>query len=186
MFSNADWGMGAWANCLGPNGLKFARGAGRRFVRKGDLKFLLLKVLADGPMHGYEIIRRIEEDSGGLYSPSPGSVYPTLQMLDDQRFVNSVEEDGRRVYTITEEGRAFLAEHNPRAKEVFSRFGKFGDRVAGPEARAVTRSFIRLAQVSFDHTFRREAGAEALEGVRRALDRATREVEAALDKAGAA
>jgi DNA-binding PadR family transcriptional regulator len=87
-------------------------GVGRRsrFFGKGDLKYVILDLLKDKPSHGYEIIRAMEDRFHGLYSPSAGSVYPTLQLLEDMGYVKSAEQDGKKVYTITEEGRQFLKE----------------------------------------------------------------------------
>lgn len=80
-------------------------GMGRR-VRRGHVRTLLLTSLLDGPGHGYEIIQRLEEKAGGMWRPSPGSVYPTLQLLEDEGLVCSEQRDGKRVYEITDEGRA--------------------------------------------------------------------------------
>jgi DNA-binding PadR family transcriptional regulator len=85
---------------LGPGG------AGR--ARRGDIKFLILAVLADGPRHGYDIIAALEEKSNGRYRPSPGSVYPTLTMLEEGGFITGEQADGKRVFTITDAGRAML------------------------------------------------------------------------------
>src|SRR4029077_3553980 len=81
---------------------------GRAMVRRG-VRTAILAVLADQPMHGYQVIQELESRSGGRWRPSAGSVYPTLQLLEDERLVRSEEVDGRRVYTITEEGRAAVA-----------------------------------------------------------------------------
>jgi DNA-binding PadR family transcriptional regulator len=75
--------------------------------RRGDVKFLVLELLAEGPRHGYDIIKGIEERRG--VRPSAGSVYPTLQLLEDGGFVTSEQIDGKRVYTITDSGRELLA-----------------------------------------------------------------------------
>jgi len=74
------------------------------------MKFALLQLLQERPMHGYEMMKALEEKSGGFYTPSPGSVYPTLQMLEDRGFVTSNEVEGKKVYSITDSGRALLAE----------------------------------------------------------------------------
>src|SRR5579883_136068 len=74
-------------------------------MRRGDVKFALLSALLKRPMHGYDIMQEVEEASGGRYRPSPGSVYPTLQMLEDGGFVTSQVVDGKRVYEITASGR---------------------------------------------------------------------------------
>jgi DNA-binding PadR family transcriptional regulator len=85
------------------------RGGGEGWrARRGDVKFFILEVLTTGPRHGYDIIAALEEKSGGRYRPSPGSVYPTLQLLEDGGFVTSAEADGKRVYTITDPGRELL------------------------------------------------------------------------------
>jgi DNA-binding PadR family transcriptional regulator len=74
--------------------------------RRGDVRPLLLAALLDGAAHGYELIRRLEEKSGGQWRPSAGSVYPTLQQLEDEGLVSGREQDGRNVYELTEAGRA--------------------------------------------------------------------------------
>ncbi|HXX77702.1 MAG TPA: PadR family transcriptional regulator [Ktedonobacteraceae bacterium] len=86
-------------------------GEGGRFFGRGDIKFVLLELLQERPMHGYEMIKTLEEKTGGFYTPSPGSIYPTLQMLEDSGMVTSAEVEGKKVYTITDAGRATLAEH---------------------------------------------------------------------------
>ena len=88
--------------------------------QKGDLKYVILDLIKDKPRHGYEIIRELEELSHGLYTPSPGAVYPTLQMLEEMGYATAVERDGRKVYTIAEEGVNFLAERKDSADEVRS------------------------------------------------------------------
>ena len=88
--------------------------------QKGDLKYVILDLIKDKPRHGYEIIRELEEMSHGLYTPSPGAVYPTLQMLEEMGYATAVERDGRKVYTITEAGLDFLTERKDSADEVRS------------------------------------------------------------------
>jgi DNA-binding PadR family transcriptional regulator len=83
-------------------------GAGRG---RGDLKFEILEALAEGPRHGYDIMLAIEQKRG--LRPSPGSIYPALQMLEDGDFVKSTERDGKRVYEITDKGRELLSQRQP-------------------------------------------------------------------------
>jgi DNA-binding PadR family transcriptional regulator len=85
-------------------------GWGKRFFGRGDLKYALLELLVERPMHGYEMMKALQERTGGMYTPSAGSVYPTLQMLEDRGFVTVSDTEGKKVYTITDTGRAFLAE----------------------------------------------------------------------------
>ena len=75
-------------------------------ARRGNVRAAILSVLADEPMHGYQIMQRLEERSGGMWRPSPGSVYPTLQLLEDQGFIKGEEVEGRRVFSLTEAGKA--------------------------------------------------------------------------------
>ncbi len=89
-------------------------GGGRHRQRRGDIKYALLELLAEQPHHGYELIKALEQRYGGFYRPSPGSVYPTLQMLEEEGRLTSEMIDGKRVYTITEDGRRLLDEHQQR------------------------------------------------------------------------
>ncbi len=78
-------------------------------IRRGEIRPLILQALGTKPMHGYEVIQELETQSGGRWRPSAGSVYPTLQQLADEGLVTSEEIDGRRTYTLTDEGRAAAA-----------------------------------------------------------------------------
>jgi DNA-binding PadR family transcriptional regulator len=79
---------------------------------KGDLKYVLLELIKDTPRHGYDVIRELEEQSHGMYKPSPGVIYPTLQMLEEMGYAVSTEQEGKKVYTITAAGREFLEKKN--------------------------------------------------------------------------
>ena len=80
-------------------------GGGSTRVGRGDVRAAVLALLAEKPMHGYQIIREIEDRSGGSWKPSPGSVYPTLQLLADEGLILATESEGRKTYSLTEEGR---------------------------------------------------------------------------------
>ncbi|MBN2240845.1 MAG: PadR family transcriptional regulator [Dehalococcoidales bacterium] len=86
--------------------------------QKGDLKYVILDLIKEKPCHGYEIIRAMEEASGGMYKPSPGTVYPTLQMLEDMGYADCNDMDGKKVYSITEKGEQFLVERKDLADGV--------------------------------------------------------------------
>jgi DNA-binding PadR family transcriptional regulator len=75
-------------------------------MRRGDIRTAVLVVLAEQPRHGYEVIQALEEKSGGAWRPSAGSIYPTLQLLEDEGLASSSERDGKRVYELTEAGKA--------------------------------------------------------------------------------
>jgi DNA-binding PadR family transcriptional regulator len=86
----------------------FEKRVGTR-VGRGDVRAAVLALLAEQPMHGYQIIHEIEERSGGSWKPSPGSVYPTLQLLADEGLIAAEESNGRKTYSLTDAGRAQLA-----------------------------------------------------------------------------
>ena len=100
-----QWRGGGWGFGHGPD-----HGMGRGpMVRRGDVRTAILALLAEEPMHGYQIIGQLGERSGGMWRPSAGSVYPTLQQLEDEGLVKGEERDGRNVYALTEDGRAAAA-----------------------------------------------------------------------------
>jgi DNA-binding PadR family transcriptional regulator len=109
-----------------------------RLFRKGDLKYVILDLLKDKPSHGYEIIRALEEQSHGFYSPSAGSVYPTLQLLEDMGYVSSTEQDGKKVYAITDEGRGFLKERKENIDKIKEHMKDFWT----PDNRAEIREIV--------------------------------------------
>ncbi len=86
--------------------------------QKGDLKYVLLDLIKEKPRHGYEIIRALEEQSRGMYAPSAGVIYPTLQMLEEMGYASSDQMDGKKVYSITEEGLHFLGKREKVATEI--------------------------------------------------------------------
>ncbi|MET9508291.1 PadR family transcriptional regulator [Streptomyces flavidovirens] len=90
------------------------RGGPRGRARRGDVRASILTLLADRPMHGYEMIQEISERSGGAWRPSPGSVYPTLQLLEDEGLIVSESEGGKKLFTLTDAGRT-EAGAGPRA-----------------------------------------------------------------------
>ncbi len=99
---------GAWHGGFGPGfgGPMFGRGPK---VGRGDVRAAVLALLVEEPMHGYQIITELTDRSGGVWRPSPGSVYPTLQVLEDQGLVTADRSEGRRVFRLTDEGRAEAA-----------------------------------------------------------------------------
>ena len=89
--------------------------------KKGDMKYVILDLLRDKPAHGYEITLALEERFQGLYSPSTGSVYPVLQLLEDMGYVTSNVTEGKKVYTITDAGKKFLEDQKDITNEIKGR-----------------------------------------------------------------
>src|SRR6478609_7972367 len=89
-------------------------GRSRGRAQRGDVRTAIMLVLADQPMHGYQIMQAMSERTGGAWRPSPGAVYPTIAQLEDEGLVTTKEEGGRRLVTLTDEGRAYVAERTER------------------------------------------------------------------------
>ena len=115
------WGRGGW----GPGGSGgWDPGRWRGRMERGVLRYILLAALKDGPKHGYQMIKWLEERSHGFYSPSPGTIYPTLQYLEDQGLVRAENQEERRVYHLTDAGRAELEAHGGMVEAVIERFSR--------------------------------------------------------------
>lgn len=155
------------------------RGRGRRGARLfdyGELRLLVLALLAEAPAHGYELIKGIEERFGGSYSPSPGVIYPTLSWLDDMGYA-AVEpaEGARKQYRVTEEGAAFLAVNREAADALLSRAPGEGGRIGLPSPVIRAMENLKLAmRLRFRDGPVDDAAAEAIAA---AIDEAARIVE---------
>jgi DNA-binding PadR family transcriptional regulator len=106
------------------------RGGGGGRARRGDARLILLDALRDGPKHGYEIIKALEARSDGAYVPSPGTVYPTLQFLEDQGLVRARAEGERRIFELTESGRQELNDQAGHVNAFWQRFASHGAKGA--------------------------------------------------------
>jgi DNA-binding PadR family transcriptional regulator len=98
-------------------------------MRRGDIRTAVLAVLTEGPGHGYDIMSRLEAKTDGVWRPSAGSVYPMLQQLEDEGLATAAEQDGKRIYTITEEGAAEAARRIEESGMPWEPAGRFGDGV---------------------------------------------------------
>ena len=101
----------------------------RRMLAQGDLRLLALALIAQAPRHGYEIIKLVEEKTGDWYSPSPGIVYPTLTYLEEAGYVTASTEGSKKLYTITDEGKAYLDANRDVIKVVLDRLAAIGETV---------------------------------------------------------
>lgn len=124
-------GMGGHGRHMHPGG---GRGGLGRFFAHGDLRLVILHLIAEKPRHGYDIIKEIEESVAGAYSPSPGVVYPTLTLLEELGYVIAESEGAKKLYTITDEGRAFLEANKAALDALLDRMGEAG---AGRGGRAI-------------------------------------------------
>lgn len=153
-------------------------GPGQRQVfGKGDLKYVILDLLREQSAHGYELMKALEERFGGFYSPSAGSVYPTLQLLEDLGYVGAVHRDGKKVYEITEEGRKFLEENRGTVEDIWGRADAGWDPEFAAEIREMWHEVGGIGRM-FGHEMRTGGmNREKLRNIREVIARAAREVE---------
>lgn len=127
------------------------RGRGRRgrMFGQGELRLALLKLIADQPRHGYELIKAIEELTGGDYAPSPGAVYPTLQLLADEGAIaeKADADSARKPFGVTEQGRAELEEKADKIAALFERLDEHAERQNHGRSPHLFRAMGNLAQV---------------------------------------
>lgn len=183
MFAGFDpdfWTRG-WHRQWDPRGPRHRRGRAQMF-ESGEVKYVILRLLREKPRHGYEIIKELEERFGGLYSPSPGTVYPTLQMLEDQGYVRVVEEEGKRVFHITPEGEAFLDEHRDTVDDILDRVRDTLRQVLGGVRGELNESFARLAGLAYREAWRRGPEDPLTRRIIEILNRATEEIRGLRDQ----
>jgi DNA-binding PadR family transcriptional regulator len=127
----------------GSDGPRFGRRG--RFFEQGDLRWVLLSLIAEKPSHGYELIKAIEERLGGAYSPSPGVVYPTLTLLEDMGLIAAAQSEGaRKAFAITDEGRAALVTNKATVEAIFQRIAQFAELARGGPAPQIIRAMENL------------------------------------------
>jgi DNA-binding PadR family transcriptional regulator len=150
-----DFGDEGW------NGGRRGRRA-RRMFESGELRLVLLKLIADEPRHGYDLIRAIEDMTGGEYAPSPGVVYPTLTLLQDMGLIDEAAGEGpRKPFQVTDEGRKYLEERADEAEALFERLRDLaprGENAAGP---AIGRA-VKNLMTALGHRLKREGWDEEL------------------------
>ena len=162
-------------------GERFFHGFGRGSpFGKGDLKYVILDLLKEKPRYGYEIIRALEERSHGFYTPSPGVVYPTLQMLEEMGYASATERDGKKIYTITEEGIKFLAEQKDFTDEVKSHMKHHWNPENIGMFVEMMSEFGELARM-MGHRARRVAP-DKMQRIREVISRASQEIKAILEE----
>lgn len=167
MFGRGRFGFGPWREHL---------------FERGDLKYVILDLLKDKPRHGYEIIRALEERFGGFYTPSPGAVYPTLQMLEDMGYVAGTEQDGKKVYAITEAGRQFLVERRGVVDDISDRMKDWLGPEVGDELREIRREMHEFGHLLKHQARGRWADPQKLRRIREVIARARKDVEAIVEE----
>ncbi len=165
-----DWDFGMGPRKRGKRG----RGPRRRFFRQGEVRLALLSLIDEEPAHGYELMKRLTDRSGGMYEASAGTIYPVLQLLEDEGLVRVQETEGKKVYHITEDGRRELDQHGEQVERIWKRAEGWKDWGVhmGPETAEIWGSWGRLTKAAFRAASR--ADLDETEKIRKILDQARR------------
>jgi DNA-binding PadR family transcriptional regulator len=151
---------------------------GQRIFEQGEVRYVILALLAERPSYGYELIKEIEERLNGAYSPSPGLVYPTLTMLEEAGYTRAETGDGdKKRYTLTEEGQRILAINRPIVDAIFARMAHFAARQKRAEAPQIVRALQNLRLTLQLKSGSGELTDPQVRAIADALDEAARKIE---------
>ena len=169
-FGNAPFG---WRG----RGGGFGGQKGRMFDG-GELRFVILALVAEKPRHGYEIIKELGERVGGEYSPSPGAVYPTLTMLEEMGYATvSQDEQGRKLYAATPEGEKVLSGNKAQVDAIFERFSEHAEAMGRGGMGSILRAMMNLRAATRVRLRSRAATPEQIQAIVDALDAAAKTIE---------
>jgi DNA-binding PadR family transcriptional regulator len=146
-----------------------------RLFDKGDFKYIILQLVKEKPYHGYEIIRVLEKQFHGLYSPSAGSVYPTLQLLEEMELVSSTEQDGKKIYTITDAGKEYLKKHQKILDKITSNIKSRSNDINRDQFRETMRDIRDIARLFVIETNNKES--KKAEDIRKIISKARTDIE---------
>ena len=168
-FGGGREGRGGWGG---------GRHGRRRMFGSGELKLVLLKLIADQPRHGYELIKAVEDMTGGEYAPSPGIVYPTLTLLEDMGFITEQKsKDSKKIFDATEDGRGHLAENESEVEELFGRLEELSPKEASSAGPAIGRA-VKNLMTALSHRIGRDGlDEDLLLEIAAILDEAAQRVE---------
>ncbi|WP_260483474.1 PadR family transcriptional regulator [Sphingomicrobium flavum] len=170
---NFNWGP------RGPGGGSRRGGGRRRMFDSGQLRLVLLKLVADEPRHGYDLIRALEEMTGGSYSPSPGTVYPTLTLLEEMGLIEERKSKGsKRLFGITSDGEAYLEERAEEVDRLMARLERHGERherVGRPELKT---AIAGVMTAMWHKVAAEEADDERMAEIAAILEKAAKKIEA--------
>lgn len=166
------WDMGA------DRGAERGGGRARRMFDGGELRLLLLRLIADSPRHGYELIKAIEELSGGAYAPSPGVIYPSLAMLVEMALIEEQASDGaRKRFAATADGAAHLSEHAETVAALIARLGALGTQRHRGDHAPVRRAMANLRHAVQDRVLREDVDEESAHAIAALIDEAAQKIE---------
>lgn len=154
------------------------RGRGRRMFDGGELRLVLLRLIADEPRHGYDLIRVIEELTGGAYAPSPGVVYPTLTLLDEMGLIEEQQSEGaKKRFAATDAGRAHLDENREQVDTLMARLKALGAHRQRTDGAPIRRSMQNLRVALQERLSRGEFSEDTLHDVAALIDEVAQKIE---------
>jgi DNA-binding PadR family transcriptional regulator len=153
-------------------------GRSRRMFDGGELRLVLLKLIADEPRHGYDLIRQIEELTGGAYAPSPGVVYPTITLLDDMGLIEVQQSEGaKKLFAVTDAGTAELEANAEQVAALIARLTSIGEERQKTDATSIRRAMGNLREVLVNRLNSGEVDDEVLNRVVALLDETAQKIE---------
>ena len=175
---SGQWQRGPFTVSWEMHGEREGRGRSRRMFDGGELRLVLLKLIADEARHGYELIRAIEEMTGGAYAPSPGIVYPTLSLLDEMGLVaEQRSDDAKKRFAVTEAGRAHLVEHHAQVTALIARLTDLGAHRERTDRAPIRRAMGNLRVVLQDRLGRGDFSDDALHEAVAMIDEVAQKIE---------
>ena len=173
------WGRGFFEHMAEHHARGHGRGGGRRRMFDGsELRLILLKLIEEQPRHGYDLIREIEERTGGAYAPSPGVVYPTLTMLEDMGLIDEQKTEGaKKQFAITVAGSAHLTERAQEVEALFARLSQLASMRERTDGAPIRRAMGNLRAVLQNRLTAEGVDADTLHDVAAILDEAAQKIE---------
>ena len=154
------------------------RGRRRRMFDSGELRLVLLKLIADEPRHGYDLIRQIEELTGGVYAPSPGVIYPTLTLLGDMGLIEATDSEGaKKLFAITDAGQAELDTSKDSVERLIARLAEVGEERQRTDSASVRRAMGNLKAVLMNRLGDRDLEDATLHDIVALIDDAAQKIE---------
>ena len=173
-----SWDPSFMSGFFGAEGRPRGRWRGGRMFEQGDLRYVVLRLLEEKPRHGYEIIKALEERFGGTYAPSPGVVYPTLQLLEDLGYARIVPGDqGKKTYEITDAGRQYLGENRDTVDSIFDRISKLVGHFLDEPMAEVHAAFRKVGKATYSRATDAVHDPAILKQIVEALERAAKEID---------
>ncbi|KTE15080.1 PadR family transcriptional regulator [Sphingopyxis sp. H115] len=154
------------------------RGRRRRMFDSGELRLVLLQLIADEPRHGYDLIRRIEELTGGAYAPSPGVIYPTLTLLDDMGLIEAADSEGaKKLFAITAAGRAELDANQAAVDALIARLADVGEESRRSDSLSIRRAMGNLKAVLMNRLGDQDLNDATMQEIVGLIDEAAQKIE---------